>query len=285
MKKMRKIIPALAMLLVSAVLMSTASFAWFSSNSTATAKDITVNVQAARNISIAKGANVTTTTSYNSYQELGVKGDKMIPGSTIASTTPEFYYVSKAGGITTGSYAPAGDTEFAQAAAAANKLGKGGDEVVYIKDTISLMASGAYEGGAENHGDILASVNIVNSVSTDITNSPVAMSLRVMLVVAKGGEDPSKAVIFAPVTGATASYKAIVAEGQYSEDSLSDETVTPVTAGTSSSVIEDIKSDEVYTVDIYVWFEGQDQNCTAANAINLKDIKLEVAFTFEGVTA
>ncbi len=47
MKKMRKIIPALAMLLMSAVLMSTASFAWFSMNTQVTVSGMQVKAKAA----------------------------------------------------------------------------------------------------------------------------------------------------------------------------------------------------------------------------------------------
>ena len=45
MKMTRKLIPALAMLLVSAIMLSTASFAWFASNNKVTAQDMTVTVQ------------------------------------------------------------------------------------------------------------------------------------------------------------------------------------------------------------------------------------------------
>ncbi len=45
MKKMRKLLPALAMLLVSAVMMSTASYAWFAMNTNVTAKGMTVNAK------------------------------------------------------------------------------------------------------------------------------------------------------------------------------------------------------------------------------------------------
>ena len=45
MKKMRKLIPALAMLLVSAVMMSTASFAWFSMNTTVTADGMSITAK------------------------------------------------------------------------------------------------------------------------------------------------------------------------------------------------------------------------------------------------
>lgn len=46
MKNARKLIPALAMLLVSAILMTTASYAWFSMNTTVTATGMTVNAKA-----------------------------------------------------------------------------------------------------------------------------------------------------------------------------------------------------------------------------------------------
>ncbi len=72
MKNTRKLIPALAMLLLSAVLMSTASFAWFSMNKTVTAGSMTVTAQSnATNLLInttgkaAEGsADVAATTSH-----------------------------------------------------------------------------------------------------------------------------------------------------------------------------------------------------------------------------
>ena len=45
MKKTRKLIPALAMLLLSAVLMSTASFAWFSMNTTVTVNGMSITAE------------------------------------------------------------------------------------------------------------------------------------------------------------------------------------------------------------------------------------------------
>ena len=46
MKTTRKIIPALVMLLVSAIMLSTASFAWFASNTSVTATDMSVTAKA-----------------------------------------------------------------------------------------------------------------------------------------------------------------------------------------------------------------------------------------------
>ena len=52
MKKMRRLIPAIAMLLVSAVMLSTASFAWFTMNETATATGMQVQAKASGNLLI-----------------------------------------------------------------------------------------------------------------------------------------------------------------------------------------------------------------------------------------
>ena len=46
MKLSRKLVPAIAMLLVSAVMLSTASFAWFSMNTTVSATGVQVQAQA-----------------------------------------------------------------------------------------------------------------------------------------------------------------------------------------------------------------------------------------------
>lgn len=53
MKKMRKIIPALAMLMVAAIMMSTASFAWFTMNEAVTATGMQVKAKAAGNLLIS----------------------------------------------------------------------------------------------------------------------------------------------------------------------------------------------------------------------------------------
>ena len=53
MKKMRRLIPAIAMLLVSAVMLSTASFAWFTMNEAVTATGMQVKAKASGNLLIS----------------------------------------------------------------------------------------------------------------------------------------------------------------------------------------------------------------------------------------
>ena len=78
MKKFRKLIPALAMLLVSAVLMSTASYAWFSMNTQVTATGMQVKAVAEDGLLIinegdsdaAANWKVSTQATFNSVASL-----------------------------------------------------------------------------------------------------------------------------------------------------------------------------------------------------------------------
>ena len=60
MKKMRKLIPAFAMLMVAAIMMSTASYAWFSMSTTATAKGMQVKATASSSLIIAGDQTIGT---------------------------------------------------------------------------------------------------------------------------------------------------------------------------------------------------------------------------------
>lgn len=71
MKKMRKLIPAFAMLLVSAIMMSTASFAWFTMNDEVTATGMNIQAQATGSLVIGDAPLF-----YNNDQpSVGLNGD------------------------------------------------------------------------------------------------------------------------------------------------------------------------------------------------------------------
>lgn len=67
MKLSRRLIPAFAMLMVSAVLMSTASFAWFSMNTQVTATDMVLTADAPESLLIS---NTSATTGYGATVRL-----------------------------------------------------------------------------------------------------------------------------------------------------------------------------------------------------------------------
>ena len=94
MKLSRKLIPAFAMLLVSAIMLTTASYAWFSINDSVTAEGMNVRTTAADNVLIAKStlgktaeeddANFGTTLVVNDLEAI------LNPVSTINGTS--FFY-------------------------------------------------------------------------------------------------------------------------------------------------------------------------------------------------
>ena len=53
MKKMRKLIPAFSMLLVAAIMLSTATFAWFTMNESVTASGMEIQAKASGNLLIS----------------------------------------------------------------------------------------------------------------------------------------------------------------------------------------------------------------------------------------
>ena len=79
MKKMRKIIPAFAMLLVSAIMMSTASFAWFSMGTTATATGMEVKATASSSLVISHSADRAVFLAADQTIAWGAGGDQALP--------------------------------------------------------------------------------------------------------------------------------------------------------------------------------------------------------------
>ncbi|MCR5457796.1 MAG: hypothetical protein K6F14_06940 [Clostridiales bacterium] len=98
MKKFRKLIPALALLLVSAVLMSTASYAWFSMNNKVTVTGMEVKTYVSDNLYVAPstaGNNKSADSAFKSGVNQTVSGT-LQPVSTISALPTAFYTTTDA---------------------------------------------------------------------------------------------------------------------------------------------------------------------------------------------
>lgn len=84
MKKMRKLVPAFAMLMVAAIMMSTASFAWFTMNDQVTATGMQVQAKASGNLLIDTD-KMTATSSGIKVDFGGTKAD-LIPVTFVPAT-------------------------------------------------------------------------------------------------------------------------------------------------------------------------------------------------------
>ena len=256
MKLSRKLLPALAMLLVSAVMMSTASFAWFSTNTTAAANGINVQIATAQNLLIsADGAD-----QFKSSYGAGINKTSMAPASADVVASPEFYYVTTAGAIQPDSSAAASDTVFA----------KDTDGKNYAKFSVDLKAVGEKAEGKVNN--IQAEITLA-----DTYESAIHKTLRVLIVV-----DGTDAFLYAP-QGGTANYKPIVGT-TYTDVG---ETISTFSNDTTDLIkaADGLTFEQVYNVDVYIWFEGQDVDCTATNAVQIENMGLVINFNLSEKTA
>lgn len=266
MKNARKLLPAIAMLLISAVMMSTASFAWFSTNTTATANGMTVKIATAKTILIKDSSEAET--EYSTLENHGITKDSMKPVSTVTpeNTTdgtiavPTFWRVKQggAGGIVPGSAAYAEDTVFEN------------DTENYLTKTVNLRATGEMD---ETNGLGKMTLQVV---VTEEAEKTINDSLRILVAVKDGNNVTWYR--FAPLGGV-----AIKPIESYDEDGTPKTTVaenaeTLSNSGAAIDIVSKVVAEQVYTVTYYIWFEGQDATCMANNATDLKNIT--VTFNF-----
>jgi hypothetical protein len=248
MKLSRKLIPAFAMLLLSAVLMSTASFAWFSTNTQATATGMSVTVSSARNILISSDNQ-----TFASSAEFNVAAAALEPASAVAKASPEFFYMETAGSGMTAENAGFGSNPvFAEAT----------QNTHYITFTAYLKVVGEDAAGA----------TIIPTITFSHTASPVYPALRVLFVV-----DNTTPYLYAPVGTPDADAKPIASIDQDGKPTAADTANTLLTNSTSP-IVDSAAKEQVYEVDVYVWLEGQDKACTAANAVQLALSNITIDF-------
>ena len=103
MKKMRKLIPALAMLLISAVMMSTASFAWFSMNTTVSASGMSVTAKnESKYLQIISGADTSFHATDAQITATATKANNALrPTALVASINDEGASITSYQGSTT----------------------------------------------------------------------------------------------------------------------------------------------------------------------------------------
>lgn len=278
MKLSRKLIPAFIMLLVSAVLMSTASFAWFSTNTSATVSGMKVKIATATTLLI-KDAD-TSGAVYATSMQYSLANDSMAPLSTATpeNTTdgtiavPKFYKLAAANGIEPGSHAFKPSSTFAE-----DKVVESGDKVSYLTETILLRGTG----DGTTLGKLALKVGVSENSTTDIN-----ASLRIMFAV----KDPDNNTVTwfrcSPFGGteiqpiATIQDDGTVKEENLgTKESLSKEMVDDDENAKGAEVLAAVKPESEYTVTFYIWFEGQDPSCFANNAVGLKEVGLTFTFS------
>ena len=281
MKKFRKLLPALSMLLISALLMGSSTFAWFSMNTKVTAGSMTVKATASKNLLISGAENGT----YLASLALTTKNESLVPVSTANSATPAFYKLDHVGSNMT-----------ADNSARQNSTFQPATDRDYVKETMWVKSTGTDANNLKAH---------ITFTGGEKTLDP---ALRVMFVV--GGS----AFIMTPIHGAS-SYKAIdslsytqasgtAQAGTYyykdangtklpAQPSVGDdvsayftqtvnETTTNVNISPDNSVIlSTLTADQAVQIDVYIWYEGQDAACKSTNAVTLGTTVFTIEYTVD----
>ena len=277
----RALISSVAMLLVAMIALGTATFAWFTKSTTATAKGLNVKTIEASELVISD-----FTKKWDTTVNYEVVNKVLMPASTSNGTN---WY----------------------SAAAADKLNFattelfGGVDAPVFNNVASSSYGYADQLNVMNQGE--ATVEGV-TISWTMPTSNNANYLRVALVPAKADGTILTATTATDVLGTTAAetfqknvydadgdlYNAANGtktikvddpdpdnEGQKIDKTVNDTAaITPKT--TTTVTVGSLAKDEAAFYNLYVWFEGQDKQCFDSNA---GQVILDIEFSVSGSTA
>lgn len=257
MKAQRKLIPAVAMLLVALVVMSTASYAWFTMSRNVQVNGLDLTAVAPTNLLISTdGVNFGSSADLVNYE-----GGKLYPASSLDGE--KFFAPQNIG--STGVADENSGFEEVTTAVGNSKSGYYADYTLYFKTN------------GDQNVPVTFDKNVFPKFSGEDASSNLLKAIRVAVVSAKVGSDDiaineSKyiyraesdaypASLTGPVvkTGAADDYKGVADAYTYSED----EAIFTVEAG------------KTVTVVIRVWLEGQSENCTSSEA---QEVKFNIGF-------
>lgn len=300
MKKARKIIPALAMLLVAAVMMSTASFAWFSMNTTATATGMQIKATSSGGLAIAVNGTKNAAPADGSAYKTSVdmtnawtnEATAVEPVSNSYGTDNWFYGTA----ASVDDYAIASDGTYTTIGtinpAGADKQGAG---YFFHTQVFVKSLSEAHKTGAT--GPLKVSAITLKNGNTTGAGANLEKALRVAVRYTDGGT--VKWLYFAPKASAAAvtelgyvkdadtAAKYGASDNMFIGDTKTGSTGDNFTKtyGTTNGVLfaggtgSGLTYDTPVQIDIFVYFEGEDVNCTTQNAIDLKNISVTIDFT------
>lgn len=289
MRKSLKLIPALCMLLISAMLVGTSTYAWFSMNTQVTATGMQVKAVAEDGILISNADKSSWTNSATAKVTTAV----LVPTSTAGTKTPAWAHATSTN---------ADDAEANQAVANYTDLslkwsnttyGEGFVDIdggtansrdenekayvllneFYIKssgDTLTLGADKTYK-------DLYINDVTVTSAGTWLK---IDNSLRVLVVVGDA------AYIYAPVIDQASGTTTVSYKFKNTTDvtALNATTAAGYDKTTSTTSIGNT-NDTAVKAQVYVYFEGEDANCKSTNISGITTNNLSVVVNFGIKTA
>jgi hypothetical protein len=303
---LRKIVPAFGMLMVSASMLATSTYAWFTMNKEVTVQNLAVQAKAEGGLLISEtqgyGASDIWDDSANTTAEVTGAKVALYPTST-ANSSAWYHATSKtandAANASSGAASANKSDGYTTLNLASNQLqaadaGKNGKKEVYYVDSgtsgydaddakyylkytyyLKTSTEGTTTLGLDS-GDQNLNISVVN-VTGNTNSTALNKSLRV------GIEINGKFYIFAPVSGATGSYYVNASSTATTAiDSSASTHAAPMTIATGLGSLPGVKADGT-PVYVYMWYEGEDVNCKSENVTAILD-ELTVNLEFKLVT-
>ena len=250
MKLSRKIIPALAMLVVAAVMLTTASFAWFAMSKTVEAREMSVNIKS-DSLFLLISSDKTTAA------EIQTQNKTVANGVLAAGSTGDLFPTAHVEEV---SGSPINGTQFD---APANWYTKGANDVgssASSKDPIALSSS--------NFGQYVAKYTFYVVLAE---NSNSAQNLKVnSFSIAASADSAAEgdALTLDPV-------RAVITCGtNYVEVKSGDSAPATVLSNT-------VDNTNVLTVNVYIYYDGNDEDVYSNNIMNIQDVDFTFTLSVE----
>ena len=278
----KKIMASASMLLVSAMMLSSATYAWFTMNKTVSVTGMKLQATAEDGLVIDDFTRSGWATSKNVNMSSAAV---LAPASAAAVTSPTF--VRNASDTFDNAKADqesgyedltlSWSTEAADSGSIGSvTIGEGQSAIsknYVLKRTFYIKAS-----GDTNWATNLV-IDEVTATAEGSASANLDKSLRVLVVASDG--TGSNAFIYAPIAGATASYNwKGTASGAVAVSAVASTTDSTCTNITSIPAASDANATPI-TVTMYLYFEGEDANCKSSNISGISVDTLTVSAKFK----
>ena len=276
MKKFRKLIPALCMLLVSALFVGTSTYAWFSMNKTVTAANMQIKAQVNTQLMIKGSA---ANAEYKSAIDFVDANDSAVSAKNALTTVPATAYkgrneagsaalikdadgwkkikakhdlVKDDGTISGGAQDSTWDTTIADMFENATA---GTD---YIKDDFTLKLVGEYKTGSSVKYTLKATTTLGENQDNP---ADIYKAIHVAIVATYGDSAYLKEIDLGDAT--------LGVNGKNATLSLEDTAFDAFTA-----------ANQEHSYSVYIWYDGEDAQCNNANASSIDQFKFNFQFDY-----
>lgn len=306
----KKLISAIAMLTVSAVTLSTATYAWFTMNKEVSVVGMQMKAHAEEGLLINEVADADD----GNWDEQAKAGDSEFVALRPASTFDLSHWwhanslkndleagIGGSGSVETANTAKIGDDYYANISSGTvsvdnrtSTAGSVAERNIFFKDASFGSGSGTLDDG---EGFYVMYKYYLKSSSNDgmtVDKSKFMITANAVKNGGGSGTDLDKAIrvavkfadyddylIFAP-TGGQTTYKVTKDVAGSDSDTVTaytSETALNAFSASTGSIDIPAVTDDGMEVDVYVWFEGEDQDCKSSNLTeNLNEYTIDLKF-------